>query len=519
MAEQQTTNSGFDGLGIAPKLLEILDKNSFTTPTPIQKQAIPIAAEGKDLMGIAQTGTGKTLAFGIPILQRLAQNPGMRALIILPTRELGIQVNESLLKLGKAVGLKTAVLIGGEAINRQIRALKENPRIVVATPGRLIDHIQQRTISLANVGILVLDEADHMLNMGFAPQVNKILESVPANRQTMLFSATMPQEIVAIAAKYMKLPVRVEVAPQGTTAQRITQEVYFVNRDAKLQLLEKILTDFHGSVLVFSRTKHGAKKIARVVRNMGHTATEIHSNRSLNQRLEALSGFKVGKYRVLVATDIAARGIDVKGIELVINFDLPENPEDYVHRIGRTGRAGHVGFAISFATPDQKYDVRTIERLIKSEIKINPIPKTLPVGRPTTGPGFEDEDERRFERRGGFRAPRGGQSSGPRKFGNRSGNRDTVRAPRSTETAEERLSNFGKSRAPVSNQPFEKAPVKDFSRASRSTTPRNAHFKASGGKNDKRPKFMTGEERLKKTFYGNFRGGSSAKHKPASDNE
>ncbi len=365
----------FDGLGIAPKLLEILDKNQFKTPTPIQHQAIPIAIEGKDVMGIAQTGTGKTLAFGIPMLQRLAQHKGM-GLVILPTRELALQVDESLNKIGRPLGLKTAILIGGENMNKQLRQLRLKPHIIIATPGRLIDHLEQKSIRLDTVGILVLDEADRMLDMGFAPQIKKILSTVPdkSKRQTMLFSATMPAEIVDIAKSYMQLPIRVEVAPQGTSASLVTQELFFVDRGQKLSLLQSLLNQYHGSVLVFTRTKFGAKKITAQLRRTNVTAAEIHSNRSLNQRIEALSGFKLGKYRVMVATDIAARGIDVTGIELVINFDLPEQASDYVHRIGRTGRAQHSGHAISFATPDQKFDVRSIERLIKKQLPISQLP-------------------------------------------------------------------------------------------------------------------------------------------------
>jgi len=359
----------FNGLGIAPKLLQILDQNKFTTPTPIQLQSIPIAIEGKDVMGIAQTGTGKTMAFGIPMIQRLAQNKG-RGLVILPTRELALQVDESLQKIGKGLGLKTAVLIGGEPIYRQIKSLKQNPHIIIGTPGRINDHVEQKTINLSGVTILVLDEADRMLDMGFEPQIRRILAQVPKERQTMLFSATMPNEIVKIATSYMKIPVRIEVAPAGSTARDVAQEVYFVSRDQKVSLLAKVLEEHKGSILVFTRTKFGAKKIAYAVRGMKHTSSEIHSNRSLSQRREALEGFKIGRYRILVATDIAARGIDVTGIELVINYDLPENPEDYVHRIGRTGRAGRVGKAISFATPDQKYDVKSIERLIRVTLPI-----------------------------------------------------------------------------------------------------------------------------------------------------
>ena len=365
-------SGSFEGLGIAPKLFEILKNNKFTVPTPIQSQSIPIAIEGKDVMGIAQTGTGKTIAFGVPMIQRLAQHKG-RGLVILPTRELAIQVDESLHRIGQSLGLKTAVLIGGESMPRQIRALKQNPHIIIGTPGRLNDHLQQKTIDLSSVAILVLDEADRMLDMGFEPQIKKILAHIPLQRQTLLFSATMPNQIVKIATSYMKAPVRVEVAPAGSAARDVAQEVYFVARDQKASLLNRILGEHRGSILVFTRTKFGAKKIAHSVRNMGHTAAEIHSNRSLSQRREALEGFKRGKYRVLVATDIAARGIDVTGIELVINYDLPENPEDYVHRIGRTGRAGQAGQAISFATPDQRYDVKSIERLIRA---------TLPVKHP-----------------------------------------------------------------------------------------------------------------------------------------
>ncbi|MBI5531050.1 MAG: DEAD/DEAH box helicase [Candidatus Doudnabacteria bacterium] len=373
---QQITKT-FSELGIAPKILSILEKLQFQTPTPIQFQSIPHALEGKDIMGIAQTGTGKTLAFGIPMLQRLVTQKG-RGLIILPTRELAVQVEESLHKLGSPLGLKTAVLIGGENINRQVQQLRKSPHIIIATPGRLIDHLQQHTVRLDAVNILVLDEADRMLDMGFAPQIKKILQTVPAVRQTMLFSATMPAEIINIANSYMKLPVRVEVVPQGTAATNVSQELFFVQKDFKLPLLESLLKEYSGTALVFCRTKFGAKKVARVVSGMGYTSAEIHSNRSLNQRLEALNGFKSGKYRVLVATDIAARGIDVTGIELVINFDLPEQAADYVHRIGRTGRAQMTGHAVSFATPDQKHDVRAIERLIKKQLPVSELPKLEP---------------------------------------------------------------------------------------------------------------------------------------------
>jgi ATP-dependent RNA helicase RhlE len=366
----------FYGLGIAPKLLEQLNRLRFTVPTPIQQKAIPIAIEGKDIIGVAQTGTGKTLAFGIPLIQRLAQIRG-RGMVLVPTRELAIQVNETLLPFTKAAGMSTAVLIGGESMMFQFIALRKNPRIIVATPGRLLDFVGQQRLRLDDVGILILDEADRMLDMGFQPQIERILALVPARteRQTMLFSATMPPEIVKIASGCMNLPVRTEIAPPGSTLSLIEQELYIVNGNLKNVLLGKILDQYRGSVLLFSRTKIGANRIARALRHMHHAAADIHSDRTLDERKEALEGFKSGKYRILVATDIAARGIDVSNIELVINYDLPDDPENYVHRIGRTGRAGHKGHAISLATPDQKQDVQNIERLIRSTIPVSQHPE------------------------------------------------------------------------------------------------------------------------------------------------
>lgn len=380
----------FFGLGISPKLLEILQKNRYVTPTPIQQKAIPVAIEGKDIVGIAQTGTGKTLAFSIPMLQRLAAVGG-KGLVVLPTRELALQVDETMQKIGRSAGLRTAVLIGGASMGMQIQAIKKKPHVIIATPGRLIDHLQQGTVKLNEVQVLVLDEADRMFDMGFAPQIKRIMEAVPKKRQTMLFSATMPPEIAKMAAQYMELPLRVEIARAGTTAEKVIQEMYMVEKSDKMRLLDKLLSEYKGAVLVFSRTKHGAKKIAAAIRRMGHSSAEIHSNRSLAQRKEALGGFKSGKYRVLVATDIAARGIDVTGIELVINYDLPDAAEDYVHRIGRTGRAGMAGRAISFATPDQKGDIRQIERLVRTQFSLLK-PTELPAHRespPLTkgGPG------------------------------------------------------------------------------------------------------------------------------------
>ncbi len=368
----------FSDLGIAPGILEVLKKLNFTEPTPIQRQAILPGIEKKDIVGIAQTGTGKTLAFGIPLIQHALQ--GMKtALVVVPTRELAIQVCESINSVGTKLGVKTTMVIGGEDMYRQVKSLHAHPQIIVGTPGRLVDHLERKNVSFADLATVVLDEADHMLDMGFAPQIQKIFAALPRERQTMLFSATMPERIVEITKRYMKLPIRVEIAPPGTAAETVSQELFFVEKSDKMRLLEKILDDYRGSVLIFSRTKFGAKRIARGVRNLDISATELHSNRSLSQRKHSLEGFKNGMYRVLIATDIAARGIDVKGIELVLNYDLPQSPEDYVHRIGRTGRMGGIGHAISFATPAERRDVRDIERLVRSAIPLSKLPELPPA--------------------------------------------------------------------------------------------------------------------------------------------
>ncbi len=369
--------SGFGGLGIAPAVHAAIGRLKFTDPTPIQRRSIPVGLEGKDMVAIAQTGTGKTLAFGIPLIQRLAKVKG-RGLVLLPTRELALQVNEALQSIGGSLGLRTAVVIGGEPEGRQKQALAKRPRVIVATPGRLVDFLERRVVDLSDVQILVLDEADRMLDMGFAPQLNKILRVVSSDRQTMLFSATMPKEILTLAGQHMKLPIDIKVAPSGTAAEGIVQEVFFVERQEKGRLLEVLLERYKGPVLVFTRTKHGARSLARNLRKANFSAAEIHSDRSQNQRRDAMEGFRMGKYRILVATDIAARGIDVIGIELVVNYDLPNNTDDYVHRIGRTARAGMGGRAISFATFEQRKDVRDIERLIKTGLSIKKLPELPP---------------------------------------------------------------------------------------------------------------------------------------------
>lgn len=364
-------------MGIAPAILDILARLGFTAPTPIQTSAIPPAIQGKDLVGIAQTGTGKTLAFGIPMIQYLLRMK-KQGLVLLPTRELALQADEMLGKIGRGLGLRAAVLIGGMALGSQTQALARNPHIVIATPGRLIDHLNQKHLRLDTVGIVVLDEADRMLDMGFLPQIQKILAVLPKERQTMLFSATMPGDIMKLATGHMKLPIRVEIAPSGTAAEGVSHELFIVPREQKIALLAALLKKYHGSTLVFARTKYGAKRITQRIRAMNIRAAELHSNRSLNQRREALDGFKTGRYRVLVATDIASRGIDVVGIELVLNFDLPSSSDDYVHRIGRTARAGAGGRAITFAMPGEQREIRAIERLIRKSLPISELPEFPP---------------------------------------------------------------------------------------------------------------------------------------------
>ena len=376
----------FDNLGLRAELLNAVKSKGYTTPTPIQARVIPAILAGRDILARAQTGTGKTDAFALPLVDLLSRgNPHRRhprALILAPTRELALQVGDSIKAYGRRVSIRCSVVYGGVNIDPQIDRLKRGIDILVATPGRLLDLAGHRDVNLSRIEFLVFDEADRMLDLGFSTEISEVLALVPEDRRTMLFSATMPEDIVRIAANYMKLPVRVEIARPGTAADKITHELFVITREAKNLLLEKLLTDYRGSTLVFCRTKFNAKKVTRAVQTMGHRSAEIHSNRSLAQRREALDGFKSGRYRVLVATDIAARGIDVTGIELVINYDLPSNPGDYVHRIGRTGRAGLSGRAISFATPDQRSEVREIEKLVRIMLPPSRLP-TFPPRQPT----------------------------------------------------------------------------------------------------------------------------------------
>ena len=380
MIEEMTEASiSFADLDLAPELLHAVGDAGYTHPTPIQQQAIPLALAGRDLIGLAQTGTGKTAGFTLPIVQNLISAPlttangepahRVRVLILTPTRELAAQVEESFRKYGKYTPLRVVPIFGGVGIEPQAKALRHGVDVVVATPGRLLDHMERKNVSFEELEVLVLDEADRMLDMGFAPQLNRIVAEIPPYRQTLLFSATMPPEVEALARKYLRKPVVVQVGRRSEAASTVTHAVYPVSRDKKHTLLAELLKQSDmDSVLVFTRTKHGADRVVRHLEDEGIAATAMHADKSQGERTRALDDFKSGKIRVLVATDIAQRGLDVSGISHVINYDVPQQPEDYVHRIGRTGRAAATGDAYTFMSPDEISMVRTIERMIGQQI-------------------------------------------------------------------------------------------------------------------------------------------------------
>ena len=367
----------FTNLGLAAPIADAVHAEGYTTPTPIQAQAIPYILEGRDLLGLAATGTGKTAAFSLPILHRLAssetrvQRGHCRTLILSPTRELADQIGESILTYGRNCRLSSVVVVGGVPYGRQTAALTKGVDIVIATPGRLLDHIETRHIRLDSVECFVLDEADHMLDLGFIPAIRKIVRLLPKERQNLFFSATMPKEIGSLAGELLRNPERVSVTPSSTPAERITQSVRFVESREKLGLLaDSVNTNGNDRVLVFTRTKRGADRVVKELERRRIGAAAIHGNKSQPQRVRALGGFKDGTTPILVATDIAARGIDVDGIDLVVNYDLPNVPETYVHRIGRTARAGNSGKALSFCCPEDLPLLRTIEKVIRRQIPV-----------------------------------------------------------------------------------------------------------------------------------------------------
>ncbi|MBA2485606.1 MAG: DEAD/DEAH box helicase [Nitrospira sp.] len=400
---QTTAFTSFDTLGVSLPLLRNLTKAGFAEPTAIQAQAIPHALAGRDVLGCAQTGTGKTAAFVIPMLERLSGTPKgqPRALILAPTRELAIQIQGTIDTLGRDLQLYATTVVGGADMQAQVRGLRQRPDIIVATPGRLLDHMWNGTISLLAMTILVLDEADRMLDMGFSQQINQILDAMPEERQTLLFSATMPTDLVRLAQASVKDPVRVMVTKSATTADGISQAVHHTTHDRKNALLMSLLQSESDTVLVFARTKHRADRLGNLLDTAGHRVAVLHGGRTLPQRRAALEGFRRGTFRILVATDIAARGIDVANIAHVINYDVPNCPEDYVHRIGRTARMRATGRATTFVTAEDHEQLRAIERLLGQAVP-HADGSWVPAGTAKRSEGHapRSEPERR-RRRGG----------------------------------------------------------------------------------------------------------------------
>ncbi|MDH3646642.1 MAG: DEAD/DEAH box helicase [Gammaproteobacteria bacterium] len=421
----------FTELGLSAELLRAVEKQGYREATPIQQQAIPLIVAGQDILAAAQTGTGKTAGFTLPLLQRLQQSASdergrVRVLILVPTRELAAQVSESVNTYGCYLRFKTTVIFGGVSINPQISKLRKGVDIVVATPGRLLDHIQQRTIDLSRVDTLVLDEADRMLDMGFIRDIRRVLKVLPKQRQNLLFSATFSKEIRSLAAGLLNSPIEIQVAPQNTTADNVKQVVYPVDKRRKRELLShRIGVENWRQVLVFTRTKHGANRLAGQLTDDGIKSTAIHGNKSQTARTRALADFKAGKVRVLVATDVASRGLDIERLPHVINFELPNVPEDYVHRIGRTARAGQQGEAISLVCVDELGLLRDIERLLKTEVEKKIIPGYAPDPRIKPEP-IQKGRQQGPKRPGGHRAgPRNKRSGAPNNRGGKQHHRSS----------------------------------------------------------------------------------------------
>lgn len=373
--------NSFEEMGLPKDLLLALNKMQFSKPTPIQSKAIPVALEGKDILGSAHTGTGKTAAFGIPLIAKVLSNPSSAALVITPTRELATQVMQQLqIILGRKSKVKTALLIGGEPMPKQFRQLDGKPRVVVGTPGRINDHLNRRSLDLRNTDFLVLDETDRMLDMGFTIQIEDIVKAMPSKRQTLLFSATLPKNIIGAANKYMTDPVRIAVDTKDKSATNIKQDIMRVSSSEKYSKLVSQLGERKGSIIVFVKTKHSSERMAERLSKEGHSADAIHGDLRQNKRERVIRAFRKKKYRILVATDIAARGLDIPHIEHVINYDLPQCAEDYVHRIGRTARAGATGFALNLVTPADVGKWKGINRFLNNDV-VDERPKGVQVKR------------------------------------------------------------------------------------------------------------------------------------------
>ncbi|MDO6441660.1 MULTISPECIES: DEAD/DEAH box helicase [unclassified Marinobacter] len=423
----------FSSLGLSEQLVRATADQGYETPSPIQLQAIPAVLSGKDVMAAAQTGTGKTAGFTLPLLQRLAEKPrtgkGPRVLILAPTRELAAQVHDSVNLYSKYVPTKAAVVFGGVKINPQMMKLRKGLDVLVATPGRLMDLYQQNAVKFNEVEILVLDEADRMLDMGFIRDIKKILALLPAKRQNLLFSATFSGEIRALAQGLLNNPVQIDVAVRNTTAETVKQSVYAVDQSQKTALLSKLVRDNSWEqVLVFTRTKHGANRLTQKLEKDGITAAAIHGNKSQGARTRALANFKAGEVRVLVATDIAARGLDIKQLPQVVNFELPNVPEDYVHRIGRTGRAGESGHALSLVSADELKMLVGIEKLIKKQLPRKEMEGFEPKNHVAMKPKAKADPSKARNRSGGNGGGNGRPGGKPRSFGDKPGGRSGGRS-------------------------------------------------------------------------------------------
>tara|TARA_R110000787_G_scaffold274979_1_gene383313 strand:- start:155057 stop:156343 length:1287 start_codon:yes stop_codon:yes gene_type:complete len=418
----------FEGLGLNQPILRALKEIDYTQPTPIQEQTIPALLEGRDILGIAQTGTGKTASFALPMLNRLTKNPARatrgcpRGLILAPTRELAVQISDNIRTYAKYLHLRTLIVCGGMSIRPQIMQMNKGVHILVATPGRLLDLMNQGHVSLSEVEFFVLDEGDRMLDMGFQRDLQKITAKLPAARQTALFSATMPKTVSHLANGLLNDPVKVEVMQQATTAEKVSQQVLFVAKDLKRNLLIDLMGDSgFKRVLVFTRTKHGADRVSKHLQQSGITSDAIHGNKAQNARQRALASFKTGAIRVLVATDIAARGIDVDGVTHVINFDLPNEPDSYVHRIGRTARNGASGSALSFCDPSERVYLKDIEKTIRQPVPVNEDHAYHRTGSANNAPRPNNGGQRNGQNNGKPGGDNAGKPGGQRRRSRRSG--------------------------------------------------------------------------------------------------
>jgi ATP-dependent RNA helicase RhlE len=479
------SNVTFADLGLAEPLLRALHTANYAHPTPIQARTIPPLLQGRDVLGIAQTGTGKTAAFALPVLQHLSASKERalpkcpRALVLAPTRELAVQIAKSFDTYGRGLGLRLGIVIGGLGFGRQVESLQRGVDILVATPGRLLDLVERGNVRLGNVTFLVLDEADRMFDMGFIRDVRRIVSSVSKQRQTLMFSATMPPDVARLAAEVLRNPERIEIAPQGRTVERVEQRVYFVNSASKRALLSHLLADSTlERVIVFTRTKRGANRVAEALEDRGVPSEAIHGNKSQNARQKALDNFSRGRARVLVATDLASRGIDVTGVTHVINYELPADAESYVHRIGRTARAGASGIAVSFCDSSERGQLKSIERLTNQRLAVvsTPANEDMPAAppmRPRAEREANDEDQR--QHRGHHRG--GGRPGGERSGGDRS------RGERSSAPAEHQFRNGDYRDAPRDDRPQGDRPQGFAARAhaKRPYTPRPQGDRPFGG--------------------------------------